>query len=76
MSGNRLTLFNDPTCTEDIGEFSWQVQERKLILIEINDVCAIHLRAKLLTKEPWASCPSPNIEAASIDHWNKPQGCP
>lgn len=76
VSGNRLTLFNDPTCTEDIGEYAWRVQDRKLVLIEIKDDCAIRLRANNLTKEAWASCQPPNVEAAITDHWNKPQGCP
>jgi hypothetical protein len=79
-SGNRLTLFNDPACIEDVGVYAWKVekglQKAFLILQEIEDVCSFHQRAKNLTMIPWAFCQPPNLEAAITDHWPKPAGCP
>jgi hypothetical protein len=68
--------FNDPTCTEDVGEYAWRIENRKLILMEIRDDGAIHPRAKNLTRLAWSSCQPPNVEAAISEHWPVPPGCP
>ena len=86
VSGDRITLFNDPNCTEDVGTFSWTLQGGLLTLKVIDDPCAIGLRAKNLMSSPWAKiangqsqktdpCQPPNREAAITDHWKKPEGC-
>ncbi|MBI4787992.1 MAG: hypothetical protein HY782_13220 [Chloroflexi bacterium] len=75
VSGDRLELFNDPTCTEDVGRYTWKVEGRNLILTLVEDACAIRLRGKNLTSRPWASCQPPNIEAAITTHWEIPRGC-
>ena len=75
VSGERIVLFNDPICAQDVGEYTWKIADRKLILQGIKDDCAIHLRAENLMRLPWASCYPPNIEAAITDHWQKPIGC-
>lgn len=75
LSGDRLTLFNDGFCSNDVGTYTWSLEERKLILKEVKDECSIHLRAKNLTLMSWSSCQPPNIEAAITDHWQIPEGC-
>lgn len=76
VSGNQLTLFNDPVCHLETGTYTWAMENGNLILQEVNDPCAIHLRAISLSRQPWASCRTPNTEAAVTDHWIKPAGCP
>jgi hypothetical protein len=75
LLGDQLTLANDPVCHEVIGVYQWKLEEGRLILTEIEDKCAIGLRAMNLTKLPWRSCQPPNREAATTDHWPKPAGC-
>lgn len=75
LSGDQLTLANDPVCHEIIGVYRWKLEEGKLILTVVDDNCAIGLRAMNLTKLPWLSCQPPNTEAAVTDHWPKPPGC-
>ena len=72
----RLTLFNDPVCHDKVGRYTWIVKNSELTFQEIDDPCAIHLRAVNLTRQPWSSCQPPNAEAAVTDHWLKPAGCP
>jgi hypothetical protein len=75
VSGNRLTLANDPVCHEMFGMYQWKLEDGKLFLIAVEDKCAIGLRAMNLTKLPWLSCQPASIEAAVTDHWPKPAGC-
>lgn len=75
VSGNRLALFNDPYCVEDIGVYKWKLENGMLTLEVIDDPCAIELRGKNLEHLPWASCQPPNLEAAITDHWQIPEGC-
>lgn len=75
LSGNQLTLANDPTCQEVIGVYEWKVEKGTLILKAIADDCAIKLRNKNLAGLPWLSCQPPNTEAATTEHWLKPPGC-
>ena len=75
VEGDRLTLFNDPNCTDVTGTYTWELQEGNLVLREVEDPCAIHLRAINLTQKSWLSCRPPNPEAMVTDHWPKPAGC-
>ena len=75
VAGDRVTLFNDPVCAQDVGIYTWRLEKGTLILDAVEDPCAIKLRAMNLTKQVWASCQPPNIEAAVSDHWPKPPGC-
>ena len=75
VSGDRLTLANDPVCHEMFGVYKWKLEKGKLMITVVEDKCAIGLRAMNLTKLPWLSCRPPNIEAAVTDHWPKPPGC-
>lgn len=72
---DQIELFNDPHCPYETGEYSWSIQDGGLKFAEINDPCAIHLRAENLTFQPWYSCQPPNTEAAISDHWIRPSGC-
>jgi hypothetical protein len=75
ISGDRLILANDPVCHEVIGVYQWRLEEGRLTLKEVDDSCAIHLRAVNLTSLAWLSCQPPSAEAAITDHWLKPPGC-
>jgi hypothetical protein len=72
---NRITLFNDPTCTNDVGTLEWKLENRTLNFQVVADNCAIELRGKNLASVPWQSCLPPNKEVGISDHWNKPPGC-
>ena len=72
---DQLLLFNDPTCPDAIGLYTWRLEAGNLILESIDDTCAIHLRVMNLTGLPWLSCRPPNMEAGITDHWPKPPGC-
>ncbi len=75
VAGDRFILFNDPYCPTEIGLYTWTLEAGYLTFVEIDDPCAIRLRAKNLTSLPWASCQPPSVEAAVTDHWPKPDGC-
>jgi hypothetical protein len=59
VSGNRLTLFNDPYCGE-VGEYSWTLADGHLKLKTISDACAFGLRARTLTQQAWPACLPPD----------------
>jgi hypothetical protein len=75
VAGAQLRLLNDPHCPYEVGEYVWTLQDGALKLTEVQDQCAIHLRAENLTHQPWISCQPPNIEAGITDHWMRPPGC-
>lgn len=75
VDGNKLELYNDPHCPYEIGTYEWKMEAEALVLIEVQDTCAIHLRAENLTHQPWVSCQPPNAEAGATDHWIRPPGC-
>ncbi len=73
VDGNRVQLFNDPTCMEAVGTYIWAVDAGALNLQVIEDECAIRMRAKNLTQLPWTLCPLSSMEAGAGR--NKPSGC-
>ncbi len=89
VSGNKVTLFNDPNCEENlkmVGTYTWVLDGNSLLLKAVDDSCAINLRAKNLTATAWVKSPAtpgqaldpcqpPNREAAITGHWAKPAGC-
>lgn len=75
VTGDKLDLFNDPNCIDVVGHYSWELAEGVLELTLIDDPCAIRLRAKNFTRQPWASCQPPNQEAAITGHWPVAFGC-
>ncbi len=89
VSGNRLAVFNDPYCEEDItmvGNYTWEADDKSLTLQPQQDPCSIGLRARNLSFGPWTktpidpaqraqACQPPNREAGITDHWKKPPYC-
>lgn len=75
LKGDRLLLFNDPHCTDTVGTYRWTLHEGQLTFELIEDPCAVHMRGKNLTKQPWESCQPPNEESAVTAHWPAPPGC-
>ena len=75
VEGNRIRLFNDPTCIEVTGHYTWTYEAGRLIWVVIQDECAIGLRAKNLMKIPWTPCQPPSMEAGFSGPWDKPPGC-
>jgi hypothetical protein len=75
VDGDRLFLFNDPHCLYDFGEYTWRLEQGNLVLSEVSDECAIHLRAINLTRQGWRPCQPPDALAAASDMWGKPPGC-
>jgi hypothetical protein len=75
VAGDQVTLANDPVCPDVTGRYTWTMAEGQLVIREIEDECAIRLRAMNLTNLPWLSCRPPNREAGITDHWPKPAGC-
>jgi hypothetical protein len=75
VDGNRIRLFNDPTCMEPTGIYTWALKEGYLCLRVIEDKCAIGMRAKNLTQIPWKSCRPPTKEAGTSAHREVTTGC-
>ncbi len=89
VSGDQLTLFNDPYCEEDlsmVGTYTFAKDADSLTVKAVHDPCSIGLRAKNLTSATWtqapvdpqaraAACQPPNREAAVTDHWKRPPYC-
>jgi hypothetical protein len=71
---DQLLLFNDPTCPDGIGLYTWRVSEGDLILEVIDDTCAIYLRAANLTNLPWLACRA-NTQDAATEDGSQPPGC-
>jgi hypothetical protein len=57
---DRLLIFNDPYCPQDVGEYKWQLLDGQLILETVDDHCAFDLRAKNLSLQPWVACTGSN----------------
>ena len=59
VEDNRLKIFNDPFCPQDVGEYEWAVDGGNLTLTAVKDGCAADLRKENLTKQTWNLC-NPN----------------
>jgi len=81
ISDDRLYLFNDPYCPQEVGEYTWKLEDkwgledRVLLLSVIKDSCSIDLRGQNLSDMPWDSCQPPNLMTGASDHWHKSLGC-
>jgi len=81
VSGDRLYIFNDPVCKDDVGEYRWTLEDkwgladRTLTLQVIDDPCAVGLRGENLGTQAWNSCMPPNEMTGASGHWHKPVGC-
>jgi len=56
VEGNRLKIFNDPFCPQEVGEYEWGLANGNLTLNAINDGCAFDLRRENLIKQTWSLC--------------------
>jgi hypothetical protein len=54
IDGDHITLFNDPTCHTQVGSYIWKLDGETLTFQVVDDSCAIGLRAKALTVQPWS----------------------
>ena len=75
VDGNRVQLFNDPTCMEAVGTYIWKIEAGSLNLQVIADECAIRMRAKNLTHLPWTLCQPASGETGTGAHRNHAPGC-
>lgn len=81
IEDDRLYLFNDPYCPDEVGEYTWKLEDkwglknRELILSVIEDSCSINLRGETLSAQAWESCQPPNLMTGASDHWHKSPGC-
>jgi len=75
VSGDQISFFNDPHCYEDVGIYTWELEDGELALEVIEDDCAFGLREENFVAHPWESCQPPSTEAAITNHWPTPVGC-
>lgn len=75
IAGDRLTIFNDAYCPDEVGEYRWRRDLKTLSLEVIRDSCSINLRGENLSQQPWESCQPWHDMIGASDHWHKPRGC-
>jgi hypothetical protein len=81
VEGDHLTLFNDPYCPQEVGEYRWRLEdrwglaERVLVLELVSDPCSIELRGQNLSRATWFSCAPPNLMTGASDHYHREPGC-
>jgi hypothetical protein len=56
VEDNRIQLFNDPFCPNEVGEYEWRLESGALSLTAVEDSCAWGLRGENLGHQPWLSC--------------------
>ncbi|HZM20199.1 MAG TPA: hypothetical protein VFC02_00580 [Anaerolineales bacterium] len=56
VEDNRLKIFNDPFCPQEVGEYEWTAENGSISLKAISDGCAFDLRKENLVKQPWLAC--------------------
>ena len=56
VDGDRMYLFNDPYCPDDVGEYAWKLEGGELTLETVEDACAFGLRAENFSLQPWLGC--------------------
>lgn len=81
VTDDHLYLFNDPYCPQEVGEYTWSLEDkwglenRSLMLQLIKDSCSINLRGLNLSAQAWDSCQPPNFMTGASGHWHKSPGC-
>jgi hypothetical protein len=56
VEGDRLTIFNDPYCPEEVSEYTWELRGGELSLRSRKDACSFGLRAENFETSGWGSC--------------------
>jgi hypothetical protein len=74
VQGDRLKLFNDPFCPQEVGEYLWEIENGFLILNPVTDGCAFDLRRENLIKQAWAVCTDDQPAEGCIDPPDSPPG--
>jgi len=81
VSDDRLSIYNDPYCPQDVGEYRWELgpdrnqEDRSLEIEVVTDPCSIQLRGENMSSQPWLSCLPTNEMTGASDHYYKPPGC-
>jgi hypothetical protein len=73
LSGDRIALFNDPHCIDEVGLYLWELTDSELRLNLVSDNCGQELRYGNLTSSPWTTCPTEGTE--SQEPQPTPEGC-
>lgn len=68
-SDGRLSIFNDPYCPDDVGEYRWDESNGELKLELVNDACAFDLRAESLTGQTWRTCSASSLTGEGAAPW-------
>ena len=74
VEGNRLQIFNDPFCPQEVGEYEWSIDAGQLTFALIQDGCAFDLRAENLVKQSWTLCSTVQTTEGCIDPPDAPPG--
>ena len=53
VSGNRLVLYNDASCTHGTGIYRWSIRSNSLVLQPTKDGCFTGLRSRFLSSSAW-----------------------
>lgn len=53
VSGDRLVLYNDASCTHGIGTYRWSIRSNSLVLHPTKDGCFTGLRSRFLSASAW-----------------------
>jgi hypothetical protein len=75
VQGERLFLFNDPYCPNDVGEYQWRRIDGSLELTVVADPCSFGLRGQNLSRSLWYTCQPPQGEVTAASSWAMPPGC-
>ena len=75
ISEDRFLIYNDPTCIDTTGVYTWNLEAGTLNFEAIADACQVDRRARSFANLAWASCQPPHAEAAVTNHWPQPPGC-
>jgi hypothetical protein len=71
---NRLKIFNDPFCPQEVGEYEWALENGNLSLKAVNDGCAFDLRKENLAKQTWLACTDGQEQPGCAEMPNTPPG--
>ena len=74
VEGNRLQIFNDPFCPQDVGEYEWSLDGSELTFVAIEDGCAFDLRKENMVKQTWILCSNTQPAEGCIDPPDAPLG--
>jgi len=74
VEGDRVKIFNDPFCPQDVGMYTWSLAGNQLNLDALADGCAFNLRRENFTKQAWTPCSLDQPTEGCIDPPDAPPG--